>query len=659
MNLPLRCVLSKLTKWDNMIKKFLLAVFVCGPSMIVSGQPSTGKFEPVDFAQVHIGDSFWSPMMDRLRRVTLRACILYTETKTGRIRNFEKAALRKGEHEGKYYDDADVYKALESMGYVLHMGRDSGLERTADEWIDKIAAAQLPDGYINTYYTLTGIDHRWTDMEKHEDFCAGHLIEAGIAYYQATGKRKLLDVGIRMANHMDSTFRLGHRHWVSGHEEIELALVRLYHLTHNASYLKLSQWFLDQRGHGYGKGVIWDDWKNPGYCQDDVPVRAQRKIEGHAVRAMYLYSGAADVASATGDSTYWAALESVWEDVVGRNLYITGGIGAEESNEGFGLPYHLPNREAYCETCASVGMVFWNQRMNRLSGDAKYADVMERSLYNAALDGISLSGDHFFYGNPLASPGNVSRKEWFGTACCPSNISRLLASLGGYIYGASPDAIWVNLFIQDSASIAVGADTVALVQHTRYPWDGSVQITVSPVKEMDFGLHIRIPGWLERPVPGGLYTYTERSYQRPELSINGHIEDYPVTQGYAVIQRKWKKGDKIDLRFPMKVRLIEANPLVKADSGRVSLQYGPLIYCIESVDNGQALQNLAIQPTEHFTVAYEPGLLGGVNVIRFAMLDKGRKGVGVAIPYYSWDNRTQGEMEVWLPDASAVRRPAD
>jgi len=631
-----------------MIKKILLPAVVCWSAMSVAGQPSTGKFEPVDFAQVRIDDSFWSPILDRLRTVTLRACIEYTETKTGRIRNFEKAAMRKGQHEGKYYDDSDVYKALEAIGYVLHMGRDSALERTADEWIDKIAAAQLSDGYINTYYTLTGIDHRWTDMEKHEDFCAGHLIEAGIAYYKATGKRKLLEVGIRMADHMDRTFRLSNRHWVSGHEEIELALVKLYHLTHNVSYLKLSEWFLDQRGRGYGKGVIWDDWKKPGYCQDDVPVKAQRTIEGHAVRAMYLYSGAADVESATGDSSYWAALESVWEDVVGRNLYITGGIGAEESNEGFGLPYHLPNRDAYCETCASVGMVFWNQRMNSLSGDAKYADVLERSLYNAALDGISLSGDHFFYGNPLASSGDVTRKEWFGTACCPSNIARLLASLGGYIYGASSKAIWVNLFIQDSASIPMGADTLGITQHTRYPWDGAVELQVSPEKETNFELHIRIPGWLDRPVPGGLYAYANQGDQRPELYINGGKADYKLEQGYAVLARKWKKGDRVDLRFPMKVRMIEANPFVKADSGRSSLQYGPLVYCIESVDNSQPVQSMSVRPEGLFTVQYEPHFLGGVNVIRWATSANGKKSEALAIPYYSWNNRGPGQMEVWL-----------
>lgn len=579
-----------------MIKKILLPAVVCWSTMNVAAQPLTGKFQPVDFAQVRIQDSFWSPILDRLRRVTLRACIEYTETKTGRIRNFEKAATGKGEHEGKYYDDSDVYKALEAIGYILHMGRDSSLEKTADAWIDKIAAAQLPDGYIDTYFTLTDITKRWTDMEKHEDYCAGHLIEAGIAYYKATGKRKLLDVGIRMADHMDSTFRLRNRHWVSGHEEIELALVKLYSLTQNANYLKLSEWFLDQRGHGYGKGVIWDDWKNPGYCQDDVPVKAQRRIEGHAVRAMYLYSGAADVESATGDSSYWEALESVWEDVVDRNLYITGGIGADENNEGFGLPYHLPNREAYCETCASVGMVFWNQRMNRLSGDTKYADVLERSLYNAALDGISLSGDRFFYGNPLASAGNVARQAWFGTACCPSNISRLLASLGGYIYGASSNAIWVNLYIQDSATITIGANTVGVTQHTRYPWDGAVRLMINPEKEADFELRIRIPGWLERPVPGGLYTYTDRSYRRPELYVNGVRTGYATDNGYAVLARKWKKGDRVDLRFPMKVRLIRANPFVKADSGRLSLEYGPLVYCVESADNGPGVQHMAIRP---------------------------------------------------------------
>ncbi len=393
-------------------------------------QTSLQKLYPVNYSQVIITDPFWKNRQATVAGPTIQACVLYTENKTGRIRNFEKAASRSGKHEGIYFDDSDVYKAIEAIAYSLKNYPDSILEKKTDEWIDKIEAAQLPDGYLNTYYELTDINKRWTDMEKHEDYCAGHLIEAGIAYANTTGKGKLLQVGIRFADHIDSAFRRGSQNWVSGHQEIELALMRLYHHTQQRKYLDLANWFLEQRGHGYGKGVIWDQWKDPEYCQDKIPVKQQKEITGHAVRAMYLYTGAADVAAVTNDSGYVQAMNRIWDDVVHRNMYITGGIGAQGKNEGFGVDYDLPNETAYCETCASVGMIFWNQRMHMLSGDSKFIDVLERSLYNAALDGLSLSGDRFFYGNPLASKGNDQRREWFGTACCPSNIARLLASLG-------------------------------------------------------------------------------------------------------------------------------------------------------------------------------------------------------------------------------------
>ena len=439
-------------------KGLAYALWLLGATNLSShGQLLVQRFEPVGFAQVTITDGFWKPKLDKVATATLRACIVQTEKKTGRIRNFEKVARNQHEkHEGIYYDDSDVYKAIEAMAYSLKNHPDAAVQQKADEWIDKIAAAQLPDGYLNTYYTLTGLDKRWTDMEKHEDYCAGHLIEAAVAYYNTTGKRKLLDVAIRFADHIDSTFRLPNRPWVSGHQEIELALMRLYHLTKQDRYLKLADWYLAQRGHGFGKGKIWDDWKNPKYCQDDVPVKQQKEITGHAVRAMYQYTGAADVAAATNDPGYLTAMTTVWEDVVYRNMYLTGGIGSSGQNEGFTQDYDLPNESAYCETCASVGMVFWNQRMNLLTGESKYIDVLERSLYNGALDGLSLSGDRFFYGNPLSSVGNYGRSEWFGTACCPSNIARLVASLGDYIYGRSERGIWVNLFVASNTTLNMG-----------------------------------------------------------------------------------------------------------------------------------------------------------------------------------------------------------
>lgn len=600
--------------------------------------------------------------MDKVATATLRACIVQTEEKTGRIRNFEKVARHKNEkHEGIYYDDSDVYKAIEAMAYSLKNHPDAAIQQKTDEWIDKIAAAQLPDGYLNTYYTLTGLDKRWTDMERHEDYCAGHLIEAAVAYYNTTGKRKLLDVAIRFADHIDSTFRVKNRPWVSGHQEIELALMRLYHLTNQDRYLKLADWFLAQRGHGYGKGKIWDEWKNPKYCQDDVPVKDQKEITGHAVRAMYQYTGAADVAAATNDQGYMNAMRTVWEDVVFRNMYLTGGIGSSGHNEGFTEDYDLPNESAYCETCASVGMVFWNQRMNTLTGESKYIDVLERSLYNGALDGLSLSGDRFFYGNPLSSAGNYGRSEWFGTACCPSNIARLVASLGDYIYGRSEEGIWVNLFVASNTTFTMGKTPVPVQMETNYPWEGAVKITTNPAKPVEYALHIRMPGWAQNvPAPGNLYRYVDsRSAAKIEVLLNGKPVTYQEEKGYAVIHRKWKKGDVVEVRLPMDVRQVASRKEVKADQDRVALQRGPLVYCVEGADNEGKAWNMLVPDnatfaTQSYQVLDEPVVSIKANVSVAEPAPDGltvqmKPRTIVAIPYYAWANRGKSPMQVWLP----------
>ena len=599
--------------------------------------------------------------METVATATLDACVNYTQDKTGRIRNFEKAAKRSGKHEGIYYDDSDVYKAIEAIAYSLKNYPDAELEKSTDEWIDKIAAAQLPDGYLNTYYILTDINKRWTDMEKHEDYCAGHLIEAGIAYYNTTGKSKLLNTAIRFADHIDSVFRQQNRPWVSGHQEIELALMKLYHHTQNKKYLELSNWFLEQRGHGNGRGVIWDQWKDPDYCQDGLPVKDQRKITGHAVRAMYLYTGAADVAAVTNNAGYITAMDSIWQDVVFHHMYITGGIGAQGSNEGFGKPYDLPNATAYCETCASVGMVFWNQRMNMLSGNTKYIDVLERSLYNGALDGLSLSGDRFFYGNPLASSGNHNRSEWFGTACCPSNIARLVSSLGNYIYGTSNDAVWVNLFAGSRTTVQLHKNKVDIAMETGYPWKGNVKLTVSPAKKQSFELRIRIPGWLSEPVPGNLYRYDTPEKEVPVIQVNGSPVPYDVSGGYAVVKQIWKKGDVITMDLPMKVRKILSNPAVKQNKNRIALQYGPLVYCVEGANDEFDAGGVIVPDGTTFEISYESSLLGGVNVLRFEapVVTVSHDGLSVstlrkkitAIPYFSWSNRGSTDMQVWLPSS--------
>ncbi len=619
------------------------------------------KMEAVNFSQVEIQDKFWKPFMNKVSTVTLPVFIDQMEVKTPRIRNFEKVAAKKGEkHEGIYWDDSDVYKALEAIAYSLKNRPDAALEKKADEWIDKIAASQQPDGYLNTFFTLSGLENRWTGMEKHEDYCAGHLIEAAIAYYNTTGKRKFLYVAIRLADHIDNTFRQKNVHWISGHQEIELALVKLYHITANRKYLDLADWYLQQRGHGYGKGEIWDVWKSPEYCQDKVPVKEQRKITGHAVRAMYLYTGAADVGAAKNDDGYMDAMKAVWEDVVYRNMYITGGIGSSRSNEGFSADYDLPNENAYCETCASVGMVFWNQRMNLLTGNAKYIDVLERSLYNGALDGISLSGDRFFYGNPLSCNGGYSRSEWFGCACCPANIARLVESIGNYIYAKTNDAVYVNLFIGSSASLSLQNKKIKITQTTNYPWDGDVQITVSPEKQTKFGMYVRIPGWAQnQPVPGDTYSFTDTDASTFTLLVNGMPEKYKFVNGYALIHRTWKKGDIIKLGLPMPVRRVMAIDKVKENLNSVALQRGPLVYCFEHPDNGAQNMNILLPDHVKMDAEFSPTLLNGVVVLKgnAPVLSVSSDGLKVstetkpvvAIPYYSWANRAKGPMKVWVP----------
>lgn len=582
--------------------------------------------EQIDFSHVKINDNFWSPRLSQHVSATLPVCIDQIENQTGRIRNFENAAKGEGEHSGIFFDDSDVYKALEGIAYSLINNPDPELEKKADEWIDKFAAAQRPDGYINTFYTLTGLDKRWTNMDKHEMYCAGHMIEAGVAYYQATGKRKLLDVCIRMADHMINQFGPGKRHWVPGHEEIELALVKLYQTTQEQKYLDFAYWLLEERGHGHGTMGSEGKW-DPVYYQDIVPVRQLTDISGHAVRCMYLYCGMADVAALKQDTGYIAAMDRLWDDVVLRNMYITGGIGSSRDNEGFTEDYDLPNRDAYCETCASVGMVLWNQRMNQFTGDSKYIDVLERSMYNGALAGISLTGDRFFYVNPLESNGDHHRQEWYGCACCPSQLSRFLPSIGSYIYATSDNALWVNLYIGNSAQVTIDDSEITLQQETDYPWDGSVKLTVSSPKAIQKEIRLRIPGWCQ--------SYT--------LSVNGELLDAPQEKGYAVIN-DWQSGDVITLDMDMPVEVVAADPLVEENLDKRAVQRGPLVYCMEEVDNPSHFDQTVLNSNSVFQTSFNSNLLNGVEIIQAS---NGQQAT-TFIPYYAWDNRKPGKMKVWV-----------
>ena len=643
------------------MKKICIIAAALAAPFILLAQTPAAKIDFVNFAKVNITDNFWKPKIDKVAVVTIPVCIDQTEVKTARIRNFEKVARKKGEkHEGIFYDDSDVYKALEAIAYSLKTHPNPALEAKADEWIDKIAAAQQPDGYLNTMYTLNEPQNRYTDMSMHEDYNCGHMIEAAVAYFNVTGKRKFLEVAIKWANHFDALFGPTKKHWVTGHEELELALMKLYKVTADEKYVKLANWLLDERGHGYAKGYTWTDWKDTAYAQDVKPVKEQTEITGHAVRAMYLYTGAADVAEQTGDAGYMKAMKTVWEDVVFRNMYITGGIGSSGGNEGFSIDYDLPNENAYCETCASVGMVFWNQRMNALTGDSKYMDVLEKTLYNGALDGLSLDGDRFFYGNPLASNGRHSRREWFGTACCPANIARLIASLGNYIYAGSNDGIWVNLFVGSNTIIPVQKVNIALNMETNYPWDGAVKISVTPDKKVTYTLHLRIPGYVNGiAVPGGLYNFTNTSVTTPVIKVNGIAINYNTEQGYAIINREWKKGDVVEMAIPMDIKKVITRDEVNQDNDRMALQRGPLIYCFEGADNNGKAWNMVLPAnadfsTTNFTIKNEP-VLALVSNLPVVSINADGTSINTspqqvkAIPYYTWCNRGSNPMQVWLP----------
>ncbi|MBT2760314.1 beta-L-arabinofuranosidase domain-containing protein [Paenibacillus sp. ISL-20] len=596
------------------------------------------QWQNVPFTSVEIQDNFWRPRLEVIKKTTVRTCLDQCEA-TGRISNFSKAAgLLEGEYEGMYYNDSDVYKVIEGAAYTLMLERDPELESELDAIIDKIRAAQEPDGYLSTYFTMKAPEQKWTDMEKHEMYNGGHLMEAAVAYYEATGKRVLLDVACRLADHYDSLFGPGKRHWAEGHEEIELALVKLYQATKQERYWKLALWLLEERGKGHGKGEIWDkpEW-GPAYCQDDVPVRDIEKVTGHAVRAMYLFAGMADVVRVSGDHAYVEALQRVWSHTVERNMYVTGGIGPSVHNEGFTHDYDLPNESAYCETCAAIAMAFWNHRMNLLFGDAKYADIVEMELYNGALSGISLSGDRFFYVNPLASKGDHHRVEWFHTSCCPTNLVRFLPSIGQYVYTGTHDGIVINQYIGSRADLKTGTGKkITVKQKTNYPWDGKIELTVEPEEsESDISIQLRLPGWC-------------KGYR---LSIGGELVFALPENGYLELRRNWKSGEVILLELDMPVEVVRTRAEVEADRGRIALRRGPIVYCMEQQDNSHlSYDGFAISASRGVYVKHFPELLGGLTTLTVSG-EQPNEPPYTFIPYYAWDNRDPGFMQVWIVEA--------
>lgn len=613
----------------------------------------------VPFTQVHLNDGFWSPRIEINRTVSIPSAFRQCE-QNGRFDNFAIAGgLKKGEQRGDFsFDDTDPYKVIEGASYSLAVHYDKALDHYLDSVIHIIASAQEPDGYLTTCvtnkcYRLSGWwgTHKWEKLNSHELYNSGHLIESAVAHYQATGKKTFLRVAVRNADLVCKTFGPGEGqiHRPSGHPIVEMALCKLYKLTGNKKYLNTAKYFIEETGRGTDGHPLSE------YSQDHKPILQQDDIVGHAVRAGYLYSGVADVARLTGDTAYFHALQRIWHNMVSKKLYITGGIGSRAQGEGFGPNYELNNMTAYAETCASIANVFWNYRMFLATGDSKYVDVYERALYNGVISGVSLSGDKFFYDNPLESMGQHDRAPWFGCACCPGNITRFMASVPGYIYATEGNDIFVNLYIQGKADIALHKGKVKLIQTTSYPWKGEVRILVYPMKNKRFGIRLRIPGWAQdSPVPSDLYRFADVP-QPYTVKVNGKSVQASPDRGYVVLEREWKSGDEIQLSLPMQVRRVEANDNVEDDRGKCALERGPVVYCLEGVDQGDStVFNKVIMKSTPITSAYEVHKLNGIVELSGEAEEVEQDGSVKevpfkAIPYSTWDNRGAGQMEVWIP----------
>ncbi len=624
-------------------------------------------YAPLPTTAVKLTDGFWAPRLETNRTVTIPFALDQSES-TGRIRNFEIAGgTAQGEFCSKYpFDDSDVFKVIEGAAYSLMTHPDPALEQRIDAIIAKIAAAQEKDGYLYTARTINPakppVDwvgpERWSNLPmSHELYNLGHFYEAADAYFRATGKKAILDVALKSADLVDSVFGPDKLRAVPGHQEIEIGLVKLYRLTGKKKYLDLARFFLDERGNAQGHKLYGD------YCQDHLPVVEQTEAVGHAVRALYMYSGMADVSALTGNAAYLQALDRLWENVTNKKMYLTGGIGAAGSIEGFGPAYELPNDVAYCETCASIASVLWNQRLFLLHGDSKYIDILERTLYNSFLSGVGMSGDRFFYPNPLESRGKHSRSPWFACACCPSNVTRFVPQIPGYFYATRGDSLYVNLFAASEAEVRLAGRRIHLRQETLYPWSGEVKLAVMPETAGEFELAIRVPGWAQgRPVPGDLYSYADSEPAPVDVRLNGSaMESAAPQQGYIKIRRTWRPGDTVEIDLPMPVRRVLSNPAVAADAGRVAVERGPLVFCAEWPDNSGELRNLVLADDVVLSSESRSDLLGGVTVVdgeAAALVKAGADRPAVKspkpillIPYYAWAHRGPGAMMVWLARA--------
>ncbi len=659
-----------------MEKLFHQILLITIASLLITGCSKNSDadypIQPVPFTSVKLTDNFWAPRIKKNATVTIPIAFSYCES-SGRVKNFEIAGgLDTGTFKTIYpFDDSDVFKIIEGASYSLQTYPDPKLDAYLDTLIWKIGLAQEDDGYLYTNRTIAEMHggkglHEWASKNRwendsilsHELYNLGHLYEAAVAHYQATGKRSLLDIAIKSADLVNKDFGLDKVKVYPGHQVIEMGLVKLYRATGEKKYLDLAKFFLDIRGP-----------KGDAYNQANKRVVDQTEAVGHAVRATYMYSGMADIAAIEKNDAYLNAITRIWEDIDDGKIYLTGGIGATGGNEGFADPFVLPNMSAYCETCASIGDIFFNHRLFLLHGDGKYIDILEKTLYNSMLSGVSLSADRFFYPNPLESNGQHERQAWFGCACCPSNVARFVPAIPGYIYGVTKNELYVNLYISNDADISLGNRKIKVSQKADFPWNGKVEMTVDPESQGRFKLKLRIPGWARNEaIPGGLYKFTDQNNESFKLSVNGETLTPEIENGYAVINRKWNKGDKILLDLPMPVRAVIADERIKDDIGKMAVQRGPVIYCAEWPDNNDGkVLNLVIDKGSAFSTEFAPDLLGGTQIIKTSgyqtkktldgRIETSEKENVTLIPYALWNNRGPGQMMVWLPTTTESARP--
>lgn len=647
--------------------KKAIGIFVIG--VLLFSQSLYGQkyhsypIDRVNSVRVQLTDNFWLPKIQTVQNTTIQHAL----EKSGEEGRFENFLIAGGEMEGETrgampFDDTDVYKILEGASYSLLVVPNEHLEARIDSIIDIIAIGQEEDGYLTTWRTIDPQNppadwvepgDRWEYLEmSHELYNSGHLFEAAAAHYHATGKRNFLDIALKNADLLVETFGPDKIMKVPGHQIVETGLIDLYQITGREAYLELAKFFLDHRGDSTSHTLFGP------YAQDHRPVTEQDEVVGHAVRAVYMYAGMTDISAIYHDNAYRQAVNDLWENMVYKKMYVTGGIGARHKGESFGENYELPNLTAYSETCAAIGSVYWNHRLFRLTGNAKYYDIIERTLFNGVITGLSQDGTKFFYPNPLKSDGEYTfnqgactRKEWFDCSCCPTNLIRFIPSIPNLIYATEEDSLYINLFMSNEAKVDLSDTEVGISQKSDYPWDGNIHISVDPEEVKEFTLKLRIPGWARNDaVPGELYEYLADKKQPVRVAVNGNVKPYPVHEGYMEISRRWAKGDEIEISYPMEIRRVVASDSVEADRGKMAFEYGPFVYCGEEADNGRKILDIEVPGDMRMSVESRDTLLGGVNILTGSFSAEGNEEFDLQlIPYYAWSNRGIGKMRVWFP----------